>query len=124
MRGWAKGLLCLEAAVELLIGHELWLWREDFAHAAALGFGWHVFTGQAMVWLDFIAAGHALESGVLPCSSSERQLLLIAASIAEGRPVDLREALSGLDETDTGLVVRAVVHAAGHGGVVIAGAPR
>ncbi len=113
---WAKGLLCLEAAVELLIGHELWLWREDFAHVAALGFGWHVFTGQAMVWLDFIAAGHALESGVLPCSSSERQLLLIAASIAEGRPVDLREALSGLDETDTGLVVRAVVHAAGHGG--------
>ena len=78
-----------------------------------------MFTGQAMVWLDFIAAGHAVESGVLPCSSSERQLLLIAASIAEGRPVDLREALSGLDETDTGLVVRAVVHAAGHGGAGI-----
>jgi hypothetical protein len=124
LRVWAKGLLCLQAAVELLIGHELWLWREDFADAAALGFGWQVFTGQAMVWLDFIAAGHAVASGVLPCSSSERQLLLIAASIAEGRPVDLREALSGLDETDTGLVVRAVVHAAGHGGAVIAGAPR
>ena len=80
----------------------------------------------ARPWFGWISSRRAMrwQSGVLPCSSSERQLLLIAASIAEGRPVDLREALSGLDETDTGLVVRAVVHAAGHGGAVIAGAPR
>ena len=31
MRVWAKGLLGLEAAVELLIGHGTWLRRADFA---------------------------------------------------------------------------------------------
>jgi len=31
MRVWAKGLLGLEAAVELLIGHGTWLTRADFA---------------------------------------------------------------------------------------------
>jgi len=30
--------------------------------------------------------------GVLPCSDGERQVLLVAASIAGGIPVDLREA--------------------------------
>jgi hypothetical protein len=27
---WAKGLFSVEAAVELLIGHRLWLYRGDF----------------------------------------------------------------------------------------------
>jgi hypothetical protein len=113
LRAWAKGLLCLEAAVGLLIEHEHWLRREDFAHAA-FGFQWCVFTGRALVSLDFVEAACAVESGVLPCSSSERQMLLIAASIAEGVPVDLREALTGLDETNTIRAVCAVVHVAGH----------
>ena len=34
MRVWAKGLLGLEAAVELLIGHGTWLTRADFAEVA------------------------------------------------------------------------------------------
>ena len=108
--------MCLQAAVGLLIGHESWLRREDFG-GVALRWCRHPFCGQPMVSLDFVAAVRALESGGLPCSSSERQLLLIAASIAEGMPVDLREALSGRDETDTALIVSAVVHAAGHDGI-------
>ena len=36
MRIWAKGLLGLEAAVELLIGHGTWPARADFAAAADL----------------------------------------------------------------------------------------
>jgi hypothetical protein len=32
--------------------------------------------------------------GVLPCSDGERQVLLVAASIAGGIPVDLRGAVS------------------------------
>ena len=35
--------------------------------------------------------------GVLPCSDGERQVLLVAASIAEGIPVDLREAALCMD---------------------------
>jgi hypothetical protein len=115
LRAWARGgLWCLQVAVELLIGHLLWLWRKDFGNVA-LGLMRHVFTGERLVTVDFAAAVEALRVGVLPCSSGERQILLIAASIAEGIPVDLRAVLESLDVGDVGLVVQAVT--AGHGGV-------
>jgi hypothetical protein len=113
LRAWAKGLLCLEAAVELLIGHRSWLLREDFGQVA-IEAGRHVFTGQALASVDLVAAVESLEAGALPCSSGERQVLLVAASIAEGVPVDLREALSALDARTITLVARAVFDAAGH----------
>jgi hypothetical protein len=50
----------------------------------------------------------------LPCSGGEGLILRIAASIAEGVPVDLREAVTGLDEGNIALVAGAVLHAAGH----------
>jgi hypothetical protein len=103
----------LQVAVELLIGHRQWLWRRDFGDVA-LSWAGHVFTGERLVTVDFMAAVEALLAGVLPCSSDERQILLIAASIAEGIPVDLRDALTGLDEAGVGLVVRAFAHAAGY----------
>ena len=109
---WAKGLLCAEAAVELLIGHCSWLFRGDFL-GIAVGFGWEVFSGREMAAVDFGAAARALETGVLPCSASEGQVLRIAASIAEGAPVDLREAVTGLDEDNAVLAAEAVLHAAG-----------
>ena len=105
--------MCLEAAVELLIGHRVWLWRGDF-RAVAVKFGHHVFTGQASAAVDFIAAVEALEAGILPCSGGEGGVLRIAASIAEGVPVDLREAVSGVDDVNVVLAARAVLHAAGH----------
>jgi hypothetical protein len=105
--------LCLQAAVELLIGHRQWLWRGDFGDVA-LRWAGHVFTGEELVTVDFVAAVEAVLAGVLPCSADERQILLIAASIAEGIPVDLRDALTGLDEAGVGLVVGAVAHAAGY----------
>ena len=74
----------------------------------------HVFTGEELVTVDFVAAVEALRAGVLPCSADERQILLIAASIAEGIPVDLRDALTCLDEAGVGLVVGAVAHAGGY----------
>lgn len=57
--------------------------------------------------------GRALEAGGLACSGSEAQLLCIAASLAAGVAVDLRRALSGLDERNAALVVAATAHAAG-----------
>jgi len=110
---WAKGMLSTEAAVELLIGHASWLYRGDFLDVA-VEFGWEVFSGRVMAAVDFGAAACALEAGVLPCSGGEGKVLRIAASIAEGVPVDLQEAVTGLDECSVVLAAEAVVHAAGH----------
>ena len=84
--------------------------------------GREVFSGQEMAAVDFVAAAGALEAGVLPCSGGEGRVLRIAASIAEGVPVDLREAVTGLDENNAGLAAAAVLHAAGHRDLRVAAA--
>ena len=50
---------------------------------------------------------------MLRCSDGERQVLLVAASIAAGIPVDLREAALGMDRVNATRAARAVCHAAG-----------
>jgi hypothetical protein len=115
MRVWAKGLLGLEAAVELLIGHRVWLTRADFA-AAALTSGRDGITGAVMVSVDFEAALAARRAGGLPCSAGEEQVLALAASIAAGVPVALGDLVCGLDEDNAVRVAIAVLHAAGFGG--------
>ena len=118
VRAWAEGWLQTEAAAELLIGHRAWLLREDFWRAA-VEIRWEVFRGQDVAAVDFAAAANALEAGMLPCSADEREILRIAASIAEGIPADLREAVFRLDEAGAVLAARAVLHAAGHADLVI-----
>ena len=54
---------------------------------------------------------------MLPCSGGEGRVLRIAASIAEGVPVDMREAVTGLDEDNAVLASAAVLRAAGHRGL-------
>jgi len=112
LRAWAKGLFSTEAAVELLIGHRSWLYREDFLEIA-VEFGQGITSGAVMAAIDFEAAARALEAGTLPCSGGEGRVLRIAASIAVGVPVDLREAVTGLDENNAVLAAAAVLHAAG-----------
>jgi hypothetical protein len=114
-RVWAKGLLGLEAAVGLLIGHGTWLARADFV-AAAVTFGCDGITGETVALVDFEAALAARRAGALPCSSSEEQVLALAASIATGVPVALGDLVSGLDEDNAVRVAAAVLHAAGFGG--------
>ncbi|HZD02061.1 MAG TPA: hypothetical protein VFA46_18275 [Actinomycetes bacterium] len=63
--------------------------------------------------VDWQAAVGALDAGRLVCSGSEAQVLRLAASIAEGVPVDLGAAVTGLDQTNIALVARAVLHANG-----------
>lgn len=100
------------AAVELLISHRVWLHRGDFVggfvcldeqSCGAIAFG----------WVDWSAAISALDAGRLPCSSGEAALLRVAASLAEGVPVDLGDAVSGLDENNLGLLVAALWRASG-----------
>ncbi len=66
-----------------------------------------------LAWVDWLAAAQALASGQLPCSSSEEQLLRIAASLAKGVSVDLCEALSSLDRANLARVATAVLAAGG-----------
>src|SRR5260370_36077201 len=88
MRAWAKGLLCLEAAVELLIGHRSWLFRDDFL-AITVEFGWEVLSGRGMAAADFVAAAGALDAGVLAWSVREGPVRRSAPGIAGGGPGDL-----------------------------------
>ena len=117
LRAGAAGLYCAEAGAELQIRQRSWLSRSDFAPfiviAAAAG-------GQpATAAVDWEAAITALDGGVLPCSSGERRMLRLAASIAGGIPVDLAEALTGLDRAGITAAASAVLHAGGHRGVTV-----
>ncbi len=70
------------------------------------------FRGRDVAVVDFAAAADAVQ-GVLPCSDGERQVVLVAASIAAGVPVDLREAALCMDAANAARAARAVCHAAG-----------
>ena len=118
IRAWAKGWLPTEAAAELLIGHRAWLLREDFLQVA-VEVRWEPFVGRQVAAVDFAAAADAVQ-GVLPCSAGERQLLLVAASLAEGIPVDLREAALCMDAVNAARTAQAVCHAAGRRVQVVA----
>jgi hypothetical protein len=41
-------------------------------------------------------------------------ILRIAACLAEGIPIDLRDALTGLDEDNTALVTQSIARTSGH----------
>ncbi|HYA51644.1 MAG TPA: hypothetical protein VEG33_10780, partial [Streptosporangiaceae bacterium] len=122
IRAWAQGWLPTEAAAELLIGHRVWLLREDFLQVAVEA-RWEVFRGRQVAAVDFAAAAYAVQ-GMLPCSDGERQVLLVAASIAEGIPVDLREAAFCMDPVNAARAAQAVCHAAGRRVRVVAEAGR
>ena len=73
---------------------------------------WEPFRGREVAAVDFAAAAEAVQ-GVLPCSDGERQVLLVAASIAEGIPVDLREAALCMDAANAARAAQAICHAGG-----------
>ncbi len=73
---------------------------------------WEPLRGREVAAVDFAAAADAVQ-GVLPCSDGERQVLLVAASIAGGIPVDLREAALCLDAVNAARAAQAICHAAG-----------
>lgn len=117
LRANAKGLLCAEAAVELLIKQQSWLHRRDFidgfVDSATCTSQQHIGHTDA-AFVDWAGALAALDAGRLPCSRGEGQLLRIAGSLAQGIPVDLHDTVTGLDTINIRLVTRAICHAAGH----------
>ena len=84
---------------------------------------WEPFRGRQVAAIDFAAAADAVQ-GMLPCSDGERQVVLVAASIAGGIPVDLREAALCMDAANAVRAAQAVCHAAGHRARVVTEACR
>jgi hypothetical protein len=115
LRAHAAGLLCAAAAVELLIGHAVWLHRIRFVDRFVTVQADAGLVGQAVLaWVDWHAAVAAVQTAQLPCSAGEGRILLIAASIAGGVPLDLGDAVSGLDAVNSVRVARAVLTAGGY----------
>jgi hypothetical protein len=111
LRGTAAGMLPDTAAANLIIRHGHFLQDRSFRRIIAAGAP--VTDGQPFAVIRWNAALYALEHGRLPCSTSERAVLLIAASLAEGIPVSLRENLGSLDRRNITLVTDAITAANG-----------
>jgi len=112
LRAHAAGLYPEEAGTELLIGHGGILPRDDFASFVHTGTS--ISDGTTlMASIDWDAAVTALHVGELPCSGGERRVLELSASLAGGIPVDLRDAVTGLDDGNIARLVTAVLHASG-----------
>lgn len=111
LRDAAAGMCADTAAVDLICRHGHFLHDPGFRRIIAAGSS--ITTGQPLAVIRWNAAVHALESGHLPCSGSERAILLIAASLAEGIPVSLRDNLGNLDRRNITLVTGAITAANG-----------
>ena len=112
LRAYARGLYPAEAAAELLIEHAAWLRRDDFT-ARFVHHSSGTISGTDIAIIDWPAAVTALDDGQLPCSGGEGRLLRLAASLAAGLPVDLRDVATGLDDRNVALLQQAVLHASG-----------
>ena len=72
------------------------------------------YSGQPAAVTRWTAAIWALDNGYLPCSSSERAILRIAASLADPAiAINLRDNLGNLDYRNITLVTGAITRANG-----------
>jgi hypothetical protein len=108
LRACAAGLYPLEAGVALLIANGSFLHRDDFTSRFVI----HGTTSTAAV--DWHAATAALTAGELPYSGGEQRILKLAASLAAGIPVDLSDAVTGIDQQNVQRLLTAIRHASGH----------
>jgi hypothetical protein len=113
LRAHAQGLLTDEAAVELLLAASCcWLARDDFVAGFVRTCPGPV-DGDVLTVIDWVGAIEAARAGRLPSSGGEQRILGLSASLAEGIPIDLRDAITGLDGANLDLVAAAVLHAGG-----------
>lgn len=112
LRAHAAGMTAQVAAVDLLITHRYWLTRPDFTarfvHPVTASDG-----RRTGAWIDWPAAVTALQDGKLPCSSSQADLLRIAASLGAALPVILHDVLGRLDAANITAVTTALTAANG-----------
>lgn len=112
LRATAAGMLADTAAAGLIIRHGRFLDDPGFRRIIAAGSS--VADGQPFAVIRWNAAVTALDNGHLPCSGSERAVLLVAASLAEpGITVSLRDCVGSLDRRNIALVTAAITAANG-----------
>jgi uncharacterized protein YciI len=109
----ADGAYAGTAAVQLIADHRYWLARTDFT-GAFITAGPSPASGRHLAHVRWKAAARALAAGQLPCTGSEAAILQIAASLAAGLPVRLRDTITGLDHANLTAVADAIMTAGGH----------
>ena len=108
----AAGISADTAAVALIAGHGHFLHQPGFRRLVAAGSS--ICSGEPAAVIRWRAAIHALDTGRLPCSTSEEAVLRIAASLGDPAvPVHLRQVLGSLDRRNITLVTAAVTAANG-----------
>jgi hypothetical protein len=108
----AAGISADAAATGLLIRHGHFLHQPGFRRIITAGSS--IWSGEPVAVIRWRAAVHALDTGYLPCSSSEAAVLRIAASLGdEAIGVHLRQVLGGLDRRTITLVTDAITTASG-----------
>jgi hypothetical protein len=113
LRACARGSHPLEAGTGLLTDCGSWLHREDFT-SRFITIATSISDGVTLLAAtDWEAAVTALHAGELPAGGGERRMLLLAASIAGGTPVNLYDTLPGIDHRNASLVIKAIAHATG-----------
>jgi len=113
LRACAAGLYPLEAGTGLLISNGTFLHRDDFT-SRFITVATSISDGTSpMAAIDWDAAVTALHAGELPCSGGERRVLELSSSLSGGIPVDLRDAVTGLDDANIARLVTAILHASG-----------
>ena len=108
----ADGILADTAAVQLIISHENFLHHRAFRRI--INAGTSISTGQPLATIGWDAALRALDTGLMPCASSDQAILRIAASLGNPAiPVHLRTVLGNLDTLNITLVTDAITAANG-----------
>jgi hypothetical protein len=108
----AAGICADAAAVKLICGHGHFLRQPGFRRLIAAGSS--ICSGEPAAVIRWRAAIHALDAGLLPCSTSEEAVLRIAASLGDDTiPVCLRSVLGSLDRRNITLVTGAITAANG-----------
>lgn len=108
----AAGICADVAAVMLIDRHGHFLHEPAFRRIIAAGSS--ITAGEPLAVIRWQAAIHALDSGRIPCSSSEQAILRIAASLGDDAvPVRLRHVLGSLDSGNLALVTSAITAANG-----------
>ncbi len=113
LRACAAGLYPIEAGVALLTANGTFLRRDDFT-SRFIETGTSISDGTTlMANINWDAAITALHASELPCSGGERRILELSSSLAGGTPVDLRDAVTGLDDANIARLITAILHASG-----------
>lgn len=100
---WARGIYPTEAATQLLL-------RAFDGRFARPGWPWIRSSESGHYYIDATKLGDE-EIGML--SGGERRVLAIVSSLLGEKPIDLSDAITGLDLRHSRIVIDALEHAAG-----------